>query len=135
MPHHLAARLTQIDYEREMAFGLFLPAPGDRSTSGAFSHDTMVGIVHLVMTPDRDSAEVAVMVRSDMKGKGLGYFMMNHIIAYAETQGVGEIQGHVQRNNAAMLSMSRELGFSIARDRVDGTQVQVSRKLAVATDA
>lgn len=123
----LAARLTQIDYDREMAFAAFLPGPPESKVS-APPDGEMVGIVHLVMTPDRDSAEFAVIVRSDMKGKGLGYFMMRHILAYAERQGVQETYGHVHRDNKTMLTMSRELGLETAKQHEDETFVRVFRK-------
>ena len=129
LPQHLAARLTQIDYDREMAFGVFLPRLAGQGNSEHSGESTMVGIVHLMMTPDHEKAEFAVNVRSDMKGKGLGYFMMRHIIAYAEKEGVREVYGHVQRDNASMLTMSRELGFEAARERDAGTLIRVFRML------
>ncbi len=129
LPEELTARLTQIDYDREMAFAVFLPPSGAESRLQAPTAGEMVGIVHLVMTPDRDSAEFAVIVRSDMKGKGLGYFLMGHVIDYAAQQAVKEIYGHVRRDNAAMLTMSREFGFEAATEGEDRDLVRVSRKL------
>lgn len=129
----LAARLTQIDYDREMAFAVFLPAVPAVTPAGAGVE--MVGIVHLVMTPDRDSAEIAVIVRSDMKGKGLGYFMMRHMVSYAEAQGVQELYGHVRGDNVMMLTMSRELGFEVSTVPGDGGLLRITRKLKRQTAA
>ena len=114
----LAARLTQIDYEREIAF-VALGEGADRAA--------ILGIVHLVATPDLDSAEFGVIVRSDMKGHGLGYALMTRILAYAAERGVQEVYGHVLRGNEKMLQMSRELGFTATSPAGDGSLLRVSR--------
>ena len=93
------ARMTQIDYAREMAFVA--------ATSGA-----MLGVARLVADPDYTKAEFAVVVRSDLKGKGLGYRLMQHLIAYARAEGLDELHGEVLPENTTMLRMCRELGFS-----------------------
>jgi acetyltransferase len=126
IPQDLAARLSQIDYDREMAFGIFLPKATEQNACEAVMKAEMIGVVHLVMSPDRDSGEIAVIVRSDMKGRGIGYFMMQHIMAYAEAQGIREIYGQVRKDNSAMIKMSRELGFEIAQDRDDESLVRVT---------
>jgi acetyltransferase len=126
IPQDLAARLSQIDYDREMAFGIFLPRTTEQNASEAAMKAEMIGVVHLVMSPDRDSGEIAVIVRSDMKGRGIGYFMMQHIMAYAEAQGIREIHGQVRKDNFAMLKMSRELDFEIAQDCDDESLVRVT---------
>ena len=101
LPRQLAARLTQIDYDREMAFVLF--------TDESKSEIAVVG--RLSETPDRERAEYAILVRSDKQGIGLGYSMMQHLIAYCRARGVGEMYGHVLRENVSMLDMCKELGF------------------------
>jgi acetyltransferase len=98
-PHAFAARLTQIDYEREMAL-MACSADGE-----------IGGVVRLAADPDKTSAEFAVMVRSDLKGRGLGYALMTIILSYARTQGIRRIFGDVMRENVAMLKMAHELGF------------------------
>jgi acetyltransferase len=97
----LAARLTQIDYDREMAFVVF--------TSEAKEAVAVVG--RLSESPGRERAEYAILVRSDQQGRGLGYAMMQHLIAFARHRGVGELYGHVLRENISMLDMCKELGF------------------------
>ena len=58
-------------------------------------------------------AEFAVLVRSDLKGKGLGWRLMQHLIAYARAEGLKEIYGQVLAINETMLKMCGELGFEI----------------------
>jgi acetyltransferase len=102
LPDSLAKRLTQIDYDREMAFVVFdeaaVPAEG-------------VGVVRLSLDPDRTRGEYAIIVRRDRHGTGLGFRMMQEIIAYARSQGVKQVFGDVLSENAPMLAMAEELGF------------------------
>ena len=95
----LLARLTQIDYDREMAFTL-LDDAGD-----------ILGISRLSADPDNLTAEFAVSVRSDLKSRGLGRFLLTHLIAYARSRGISEVFGYVLNSNDRMLALCRELGF------------------------
>lgn len=108
LPRQLAARLTQIDYDREMAFIVFTD---DSKTEVA-------GVGRLSEDPNRERAEYAVLVRTDRQGLGLGYALMKHLIDYAKSRGVGEIFGHVLRENSHMLDLCDEFGFT--RERLDG---------------
>jgi acetyltransferase len=104
LPPQLAARLTQIDYDREMALVAVTPPHGPDKA--------LYGVVRLAADPDNRTAEYAVIVRSDMKGKGLGYLLMKEIIAYARERGIAEVRGTVLRDNTTMLRMAAELGFA-----------------------
>ena len=114
--HELAARLTQIDYDREMAIVVQ-------------HHGTVLGIARYFADPDRLSAEYAVAVRTDWKGRGVGYLLMNRLIAVAGERGIGELVGEVLRENGPMLAMCRELGFAVAADRDDASLVRVTKRL------
>jgi len=70
-----------------------------------------VGVVRLAMDPDRTRGEYAIIVRRDRQGTGLGFRMMQEIIAYARTCGAKQVFGDVLSDNASMLEMARELGF------------------------
>lgn len=100
LPEQLAARLTQIDYDREMAFVSLDPADG-----------AITGVGRLMAGPDLREAEYAIIVRTDWKGRGLGYALMNRIIAFAEERGIQTIYGEVLRENEPMLRMAKDLGF------------------------
>jgi acetyltransferase len=114
--HAVAARLTQIDYDREMAL---------IAQHGAAA----LGIAHFFADPDRLSAEYAIAVRSDWQGRGVGYVLMNRLIAIARQCGIGELVGEVLRENRPMLAMCRELGFAIAADPDDGAVLRVRKPL------
>jgi acetyltransferase len=95
------AKLTQLDYDRAMAFIAL------DSETGA-----MLGVVRLHR--EADAGEYAVLVRSALKGRGLGWLLMRRMIAYARAAGLARIKGQVLTENATMLRMCTELGFTIA---------------------
>ena len=100
--HAFAARLTQIDYDREMAF-VAIPSGSDE----------IVGVVRLSADPDKEKAEFAVMVRSDFKGTGLGYSLMQQIIDFARMNAIKQLFADVLRENHPMLKMVKEFGFLV----------------------
>lgn len=104
LSHQMAAKMTQIDYDREMALVAVRPA--------AEGGEQIDGMVHLTADPDHRRAEYAVLVRSEIKGQGLGFVLMSEIIDYARRRGIGEIYGEVLRENTTMLAMCAALGFT-----------------------
>ena len=100
--HAFLARLTQIDYSRAMAF-IALEAE-----TGA-----LMGVVRLHADPDHLTGEYAILLRSSLKGQGLGWALMKLIIEYADADGIETIKGEVLRENTVMLSMCEALGFSV----------------------
>lgn len=101
--HRFLAQLTQLDYARSMAFAAIDPATGK-----------LLGVVRLHSDPDHKSGEYAVIVRSDLKGIGLGWALMKHIIRYAKADGIETIHGEVLKENTSMLSVCQALGFHVA---------------------
>ncbi|WP_282604703.1 bifunctional acetate--CoA ligase family protein/GNAT family N-acetyltransferase [Pelagibius sp. Alg239-R121] len=122
LSHSFAARLTQIDYHREMAF-IALSKSEDGSPE-------IWGVVRISADPDNERAEYAVLVRSDIKGRGLGVELMNRILNYARSRGLEEIWGDVLDHNRRMLELARELGFSIRHLHDEPGIVRVTRKLS-----
>jgi acetyltransferase len=76
----------------------------------------MLGVVRLHDDPGGGSAEFAILVRSELKGHGLGWLLMKHMIAYAHEKGLHTVHGQVLAENATMLQMCAELGFQAADD-------------------
>ena len=79
----------------------------------------MLGVVRLHDDPDRKGAEFAVLVRSSLKGHGLGYLLMKHIIDYARDKGLARVHGPVLAENTTMLRMAEDLGFEIRDELMD----------------
>ncbi len=102
--HSQLARLTQIDFDREMAFIAV------RQPDGA-APETL-GVVRIVCDPDNIEAEFAIIVGSALKGKGLGTLLMNKVIGYCRARGVERIVGQVMAGNRRMLALAARLGFA-----------------------
>ncbi|RZJ08067.1 MAG: GNAT family N-acetyltransferase [Rubrivivax sp.] len=126
LSHDELARMTQIDYEREMAFVLLDPnAPDGRRT---------LGVARLVRDPDNVEAEFAVMVRSRRKHQGLGRLLMQALIDYAQSRGTQRLVGDVLKENRAMLGLMRTMGFQIEADVHQPSNVlRVSKTLQLRT--
>jgi acetyltransferase len=116
LSHRFAARLTQIDYDREMALL-------------ALDNRTVLGIARFFADPDREKAEYAVAVRTDWHGRGVGHLLMNHLIEVARQWGIGELVGDVLAENVPMLAMCRELGFATRPDPADPSIIRVGKRL------
>jgi acetyltransferase len=102
LTHVVAARLSQLDYDREMA--LLAECDG-----------TPLGVAHFFADPD--------------KLRGLGYLLMKRLIDVARQRGIGELVGQVLRENEPMLQMCRELGFAIAPEPADPAVMLVRKPL------
>lgn len=107
------ARMTQIDYDREMAF-IAVRKRADGS-------DETLGVVRGVADPDNEKAEFAIIIRSDLKGMGLGSMLMNKLIAYFRQRGTRQIVGEALSDNRAMMELMRDLGFSLHSNPGEGT--------------
>jgi acetyltransferase len=114
-------RMTQIDYDREMAFVLL----GKRGGGAA----ELLAVVHLAADPDKERAEFAILVRSDLHRRGIGRLLMTRLIEYARTRGLVEIFGHVLRENVAMLGLCGLLGFEIETNAEAPEAVRVRLRL------
>ncbi len=116
--HEFIARLTQLDYARAMAFVAF-----DEATN------EMVGVVRIHSDSIYETGEYAILLRSDLKGKGLGWALMQLIIEYAKSEGLKTISGDVLKENTVMLEMCRHLGFEVKADPVEHNICNVKLKL------
>ncbi len=114
LPEADLAHLTQIDYDRDMAF----VAVG-RDAAGA---EEILGVSRACADPDNNAAEFAVLIRSDLKGEGLGTLLMRKLIGYCRERGTRELWGDVMADNAAMLHLARSLGF-----RIHGSEQNLER--------
>ena len=101
----LIDKLIHYDPEHAMAFIAIAEASG-----------RMLGVVRLHDDPNGEGGEFAILLRSQLKGHGLGWLMMKHMIAYAQEKGLDTVHGQVLAENATMLQMCVELGFQVVED-------------------
>jgi acetyltransferase len=121
LPHLTAARFTQIDYDREMAFVLADPVAPEQTE--------LHGVVRLAADPDNARAEFAIIVEHELTGLGLGALLMRQLIDYARSRGIGELYGDVLNDNVVMRALCRSLGFreEHSRDNIVRVTLSLSR--------
>jgi RimJ/RimL family protein N-acetyltransferase len=106
--HQFIAKLMEFDYPRAMA----LVAIDEASSE-------LLGVVWLYSDSVHGTGEYAILLRSDLKGKGLGWSLMQLIIEYAKSKGLKQLYGQILQENSVMLKMCRELGFKVKTDAND----------------
>jgi acetyltransferase len=99
--HAMAARMTQIDYDRELSL-VAVPEEGE---------EEVMGMSTVVFDPDGREAEFAVLIRREYAGQRLGLQLMQDILAYAAARGADSVWGDVLLENAGMLGLAQRLGF------------------------
>jgi GNAT superfamily N-acetyltransferase len=107
------AKLTQIDYDHEMAF-----IAVRKRTDGS---DETLGVVRGITDAENKSAEFAIIIRSDLKAQGLGSLLMNKLIAYFRQRGINSLVGEMLSDNTAMHELVHHLGFTLHAEPLDGT--------------
>ena len=108
-------RLTQVDYDREMAFIAVRDATGET-----------VGVSRLACDAEGHSGEFAVIVQADMKGRGLASLLMRRLIDWGRMRGLHEIEGQILADNQPMLAFIRHLGFTVRRMADDPEVMQAT---------
>ena len=119
--HHQLARLTQIDYDREMAFVATRPNKDGRPES--------LGVVRTVTDPDNLKAELAILVRSDLKGTGLGRILMDKAVTYHRARHTAEVVCQVLAENEPMIRLARKSGFSVRYSEEDADVIEAVLRL------
>ena len=106
--HDLLDKLIHYDPARAMAF----IAIDEQSRK-------MLGVVRLHDDPSGESAEFAILVRSRLKGHGVGWLLMKRMLEFSKHKNLKMVRGQVLSENTEMLAMCAELGFHIADDPDD----------------
>lgn len=104
LPRSELARLVQIDYDREMAF-IATGRAGDAVAQ-------TLGVVRAVIDPDNTEAEFAIIVRSDLKAKGLGHLLLGKMIDFLVARGTQRLVCDVLHENHAMRELALSFGFA-----------------------
>jgi acetyltransferase len=126
LTHNLAARLTQIDYDREVVLVVCEPTIQKEPRQ---QEPQLYGVVRFAADPDNERAEFAILLRRDMTGMGFGPMLMRRIIDYGKNRGVGELFGEVLAENKSMLTLCKAFGFTRRHDPDEPGVMNVSLAL------
>jgi acetyltransferase len=97
----------------------------------AFESQRLVASAMLVIEADRVRGEVAISVRSDMKARGIGWTLLQHVIRYARANGVERVESIESIDNSSALSVERDAGFRIRQSDSNPADVIASKSLGV----
>ena len=98
--HETAARLSQIDYDREM-------------TLVAWDGGRVAGLARATADPDFDGAECAVIIRADLREKGLARQLLEALFGVIAAQGVRHAVMIFPPEQTRILTIAKELGFEV----------------------
>ncbi len=119
--HSQLAQLTQIDYDREMAFIASALEDGVQKET--------LGVVRCFFDPDNISAEFAIVVRSDLKARGLGTLLMDKMIRYCKQRGLKELSAYALLENTGMHALARKFGFRMESDPEESETIMLKLEL------
>ncbi|WP_313572127.1 bifunctional acetate--CoA ligase family protein/GNAT family N-acetyltransferase [Pantoea piersonii] len=102
--HDDLANMTQIDYDREMAF---VAVRQQQEMS------EIIGVTRAISDADNIDAEFSVLVRSDLKGLGMGRRLLEKMIRYTRDHGLQQLNGITMPHNRGMITLARKLGFGV----------------------
>lgn len=113
--------IAQVDFERELAF---------IATRSGNASDETLAVVRAVIDPDNVDAEFGIVVRSDLKGGGLGVILMKKLIRHLRERGTRRLVASVLAENTRMRELARELGFTQARGEPGEDTVSIALPLS-----
>ncbi len=120
LTEEMLARLTQLDYSREMAL---VAVTSDEEP------ETELGVARYSINPDGETCEFALVVADKVTGKGLGQKLMVSLMEAARSVGLASIEGEVLSHNHNMLKLMTRLGFTIRPSSEDAGIMRVSKRL------
>jgi acetyltransferase len=124
-PHEALIRFTQNDYDREIGIVAIGLPPG---------LTVMMGVGRLVMAPEQDAAEFAVIVADPWQGEGLGQKLIERTIEIAKEKGVRTLYGEVLVQNLPMLDLVKRMGFNLLEPEEGTCRVELDPASWTAAD-
>jgi|JFJP01.1.fsa_nt_gi acetyltransferase len=113
-------KLTQIDYDREIALLAFAGPEQERK---------LLGVARIIFLPDGKQAEFAIVLADAWQGKGIGKTLLHHALVCAVSYGIEEVWGSVISTNTGMIRLGESLGFNIKRD-MDSAEYRLTIELS-----
>ncbi|MCK5163674.1 MAG: GNAT family N-acetyltransferase [Desulfobacula sp.] len=99
-------KLTQIDYDREIALVALMGKGQDKK---------IVGVCRIILEPDKTLGEFAMAISDEWQGKGIGSSLLKLCLKAAHSMGIKRIMGIVLAENIQMQQLGRKMGFCVKR--------------------
>lgn len=104
--------MTHGDHEHSENFLAFDPAGGALLASAMLAADAAMEV-----------AEVAISIRADHRGQGIGWSLLEYVAGQARSRGIKCLQCIESRENHAAIELEREMGFTAAPFEGDPTLI------------
>ena len=114
--HAFLERLTHVDHQRTEDFL-------------AFDGDRLIASAMLAADPAGERAEVAISIRADYKGRGVGWTLLDHVARFAAEKGFELLESIESRDNREAIGLEKEMGFTATLYPGDATLVLVQKRL------
>jgi acetyltransferase len=116
----MLVRLTQIDYDREMALLAVTHQDGK---------EVELGVARYAASPNGTSCEFALVVDDKWQNQGIAHKLMDVLMDVARAKGLEIIEGEVLKTNTRMIKLCQGLGFRIEPHPDDDSIKYVAREL------
>ena len=120
MTREYLERLTQVNYDRDMALAATVMLEGG---------ETLIGVARYALAADGESAEFALVIADAWQGRGIGKRMLKKLAAVAQRRGLRRIYGDTLSTNRSMLELAKALGFAPVRHPEDPSITRVTLEL------
>jgi len=110
--HQRLARISFIDYDREVVLVAEVPEEGGRA---------IVGVGRLNRERNREEAEFALLLSDAYQGRGLGSALLGHLLRVGRDEGLRTVTAEIAPENVAMQAVCRRLGFRLEAEPGDPT--------------
>jgi len=101
--HEWLVMFCNIDYDRHIAIVAEIREEGKRK---------IVGVARIIINPDLNSGEIALLVHDRFQRRGVGRKLMDVVIQIGRWKGLQEITGEVLTDNEKMLALCKKVGFT-----------------------
>lgn len=116
------ALLTQVDHRRSENLLAFHPLAG-----------FLLASAMLAIDDDPEQAEVAIVIHSDFKNRGVGWCLLDHISKTAAAMGVKTLRAIESRDNRSAIQVERDMGFTSSPCPDDSRLVLLEKTIGTGT--
>ncbi|MEW9853828.1 GNAT family N-acetyltransferase [Novosphingobium sp. M1R2S20] len=119
--HARLSDMLRVDQQTTMSF----------LVEGSDQPGLVIAAAMLAADSQLERAEVAISIRADHKGRGIGWTLLDHLAGLAQNKGIKVLEAIESRDNHAAISLEREMGFTGEAVEGDPSLILLRRQLDV----